>query len=292
MRFGRVHCSTSIHGKLRLFARLFLGGVVVNFKSDVAQSEFLTRTFSVQDATDKFESVLVFVGSSVVFSDRLLQLVKSEIAGVEVVHLAHLSQLDRLDPLMRSAVSLVIVDETSAPLPAELMAAARQMETGIQMVLAYRSVEKARELFLVGQNSAMQSSIRFLSMNVDIEAWIATLRLLVLGEAFVPSEILSGQFMQPQRPPPKTPCQRDTSESIARPAVTSTRQYPQLERLTARERQIIALIARGNKNRTIANELGLSVHTVKLHVHNIFGKLGVDNRTSATSMYLSQNPLP
>jgi DNA-binding NarL/FixJ family response regulator len=51
--------------------------------------------------------------------------------------------------------------------------------------------------------------------------------------------------------------------------------------LSAREQEVLALIAQGASNRTIAHELYLSVDTVKTHVRNVFQKLGVSNRTQA-----------
>lgn len=51
--------------------------------------------------------------------------------------------------------------------------------------------------------------------------------------------------------------------------------------LTEREREVLALIARGASNREIARELYLSVDTVKTHVRNVFRKLDVSNRTLA-----------
>jgi LuxR family maltose regulon positive regulatory protein len=53
--------------------------------------------------------------------------------------------------------------------------------------------------------------------------------------------------------------------------------------LSAREREIVDLIARGLSNKEIANTLGIGAETVKSHVKSIFMKLGVDRRTQAVA---------
>ena len=50
-----------------------------------------------------------------------------------------------------------------------------------------------------------------------------------------------------------------------------------------REREILQLIADGLTNQEIATRLYLSLHTVKAHARNIYGKLGVKNRTQAVA---------
>jgi DNA-binding NarL/FixJ family response regulator len=53
--------------------------------------------------------------------------------------------------------------------------------------------------------------------------------------------------------------------------------------LSAREVQVLRLVAGGMSNRRIAKELALSEKTVANHLTNIFNKTGVDNRASATA---------
>ena len=58
------------------------------------------------------------------------------------------------------------------------------------------------------------------------------------------------------------------------------------EPLTARELEILRLLAGGDSNKTMANRLGISVHTVKFHVSSILDKLGVSSRTEAVALGL------
>ena len=54
-----------------------------------------------------------------------------------------------------------------------------------------------------------------------------------------------------------------------------------IEALTAREHDVLLLVADGLPNRDIAARLAISDHTVKFHLASIFGKLGVSTRTEA-----------
>lgn len=53
------------------------------------------------------------------------------------------------------------------------------------------------------------------------------------------------------------------------------------EGLTAREREVLALLAEGLANKAIAARLGISEHTAKFHVNAILAKLGADSRAAA-----------
>ena len=56
---------------------------------------------------------------------------------------------------------------------------------------------------------------------------------------------------------------------------------PEPDLLTPREREVLALVARGMSNKRIARELGLAEKTVKTHVSHVLHKLGVADRTEA-----------
>ncbi|HSH83105.1 MAG TPA: response regulator transcription factor [Herpetosiphonaceae bacterium] len=55
--------------------------------------------------------------------------------------------------------------------------------------------------------------------------------------------------------------------------------------LTKREREVLALVAQGKRNRQIAEALTITEGTVEVHLHNIFGKLDVSTRTQAALFY-------
>lgn len=76
---------------------------------------------------------------------------------------------------------------------------------------------------------------------------------------------------------------------LVEPAITRqndhrNRQRLQSELLTVREAEIVRLVSEGLSNKHIARNLGVSEGTVKIHLHNIYQKLRVDNRTRLAAM--------
>lgn len=89
---------------------------------------------------------------------------------------------------------------------------------------------------------------------------IKSIRKVVEGEIWLDAKTTAAvmrQFASPSQPSPR---ERDQP------------------RLSNREREIVAFVAQGFKNREIAERMFISEQTVKNHLHNIFDKLGVSDR--------------
>jgi DNA-binding NarL/FixJ family response regulator len=68
---------------------------------------------------------------------------------------------------------------------------------------------------------------------------------------------------------------------LAKPSVIETELPPNLQNLTPREREVLALIAKGASNREIAQQLYISERTVKAHITSILSQLNLRDRTQA-----------
>ncbi|MCT7359722.1 helix-turn-helix transcriptional regulator [Thalassolituus pacificus] len=59
--------------------------------------------------------------------------------------------------------------------------------------------------------------------------------------------------------------------------------------LTSREQQVLELVSQGYSNKEIARQLHISLNTLKVHIRNLYGKIGVENRTEVLHKLLSQD---
>jgi DNA-binding NarL/FixJ family response regulator len=74
------------------------------------------------------------------------------------------------------------------------------------------------------------------------------------------------------------------SASLAVPAMIAGTSTQAMEPLTARELQVLQLVAQGLPNKGIARRLGISENTAKFHVASLCGKLGASSRTEAVTL--------
>ena len=83
-----------------------------------------------------------------------------------------------------------------------------------------------------------------------------------------------------------------TGETVLAPAITArliTRmRSPAEENLSAREVEVLQLIAKGKSNKEAGKALHISTATVKTHLIHIYNKLGVNDRTSAVTTALEK----
>lgn len=76
------------------------------------------------------------------------------------------------------------------------------------------------------------------------------------------------------------------SSQIARKVISSLQlnsKYDDAEVLSEREQEVLALIAKGFRNKEVADKLFISISTVKSHIHNIYEKLHVTSRIEAVN---------
>ena len=106
----------------------------------------------------------------------------------------------------------------------------------------------------------------FLLKDVPPEQLVSGIRAVVSGEALLAPSVT----------------RRMIEEFVRRPPSTAARPAPrELERLTAREREVLVLMAHGLSNAELAREFVVSEATVKTHVAHVLAKLGLRDRVQA-----------
>jgi DNA-binding CsgD family transcriptional regulator len=63
-----------------------------------------------------------------------------------------------------------------------------------------------------------------------------------------------------------------------------------LRELTAREHEILAMLATGASSSEMAEQVGIALPTIKRHIANIYSKLGCNNRVQASNVYHLGDP--
>ena len=229
----------------------------------------------------------IFVGNQVSFSDTLLNLVGSELPFVSFRRSATTSDIMFIEDDLAHSVQMIVIDETMWSDFVSNVPRLRQKFKNANIALAYRKVDTARQLMSASRETDTFGEIGYLPMNVQLDCWLSALRLLVHGERFIPNELLV-----------KTPV---AEVIIDRAALENTTDEGEADceltndglcgeaGLTSREMQVLKAVAEGKQNKIIASELSLSQHTVKLHIHHMMSKLGINNRTEAAIWYLGKH---
>jgi DNA-binding NarL/FixJ family response regulator len=115
----------------------------------------------------------------------------------------------------------------------------------------------------------------YLLKDAGPEALARAIRAVHRGEPLLGPEAAAVVMARVAGAPPPEPVDARPRDESVRPA------HPDLDRLTAREREVLAGLGRGLTNRELAAELFVSEKTVKTHVSSVLAKLRVPDRTRA-----------
>lgn len=106
------------------------------------------------------------------------------------------------------------------------------------------------------------------------EITMRAIQLVLSGGVYIPPHVLSGEAE-----PRDDASDSESEEKFQAPSSALN------DLLTRRQRQVFDLMAQGKSNKAIAEALGLTSGTIKMHVSRIFKVLGVENRTEAVTRY-------
>ncbi|HZU66606.1 MAG TPA: response regulator transcription factor [Ktedonobacteraceae bacterium] len=127
-----------------------------------------------------------------------------------------------------------------------------------------------RELIQAGLQAGAQG---YMLKDITAEQLATTIRVVAQGQVLLHPDVahkVLASFSSPSIEP-----------VVTTPAASAFAGASELLPLTEREREILALLARGASNREISETLYIASGTVKNHLSNILGKLGVRDRTQA-----------
>ncbi len=215
--------------------------------------------------------VIVLVGSLTRFSDRFMSMLSEEFADHQFLRFGRMDELESTSSSMLS-VEVIVFEESHVAAILSNPQAYLELAGTAQIAIAFSQAPVAAHFLKSRGCHPGLENVGLLPLNAQIEVWIAVMRLLLCGQVYLPQSVMSS--FPASEAGNTSPGKTLTADEGAR-----------LHNLTAREWEVLELVATGRQNKVIANELNLSEHTVKLHIHNVLRKLGLSNRTLATRWY-------
>ena len=184
-------------------------------------------------------------------------------------------------------VGLFLIDKAFLPGLDEKIRRHRDRHRHATVAVLFDDVESARADFPSICRSEFVRSV--LPMNLKLDVWLSVVGLLLRGGEYFPASLMR-RWPSPNRLRFRQPYAFALADPVAPPQAGMVEaQEADLNELTEREREVLRHVAQGTQNKMIASELGLSEHTVKIHIHNIIRKLRVRNRTEAAAVFLQSS---
>ncbi|MEX3006954.1 response regulator transcription factor [Hoeflea sp. TYP-13] len=229
------------------------------------------------------QRAVVFVGPHHNFAECIETALKHEIGGLDVVRYSDFKLLFEDIDNVRHRADLVIIDETMcAQAPSHLV----QLRDCFPSQVFCVAFNKPDLLTGYIHDSGLQGVIQsFLPMNMRLDIWLSAVQLMINGGEYIPPQFLAASQAGHNGADTNGATQTKENGSQKR---QQTQAASSADKLTAREIDVLKLVAKGYQNKLIAAELELSEHTIKLHMHHIIAKMGVSNRTEAAAIYLDK----
>ena len=183
------------------------------------------------------------------------ELVGEATDGAEAVRLAHELSPD------------VILMDLRMPNMDGLAAIERLRVEQPQVAVVILTTYNEDDLMLRGLRAGARG---YLLKDTDRETLLNTIRAAARGETLLKPEIMARLLSQ--------------AEPHSKP-------HSDLD-LTDREREVLAAVARGERSKEIAAQMGITERTVKAHLASIYNKLGVDSRAAAIAVASLRGLLP
>jgi len=218
---------------------------------------------------------IIYVGPSHGLSDCIVRNLEYELPEFVLIRLADFERMRAWCDDSEDEVRLVIVDDS---LCLQLKQSIDEFQERFPTQVICISFNRADPPNWCANELAAGGRIgSFLPMNLRLDIWLSAVRLMVNGGNYCPPEMMMDMLAQSEERAGEKQPARGRSKVKSDAAALG---------LTARETQVLSLVAQGFQNKNIAEELGLSEHTVKLHMHHIISKLGASNRTEAAGIFL------
>ncbi len=229
----------------------------------------------------------LFIGTALTFSGALLRIVEQEAGGAHAMRLDEMRGMPEARVARNHQVHKVFFDDRAAGDVLHNFDEYKAAFPEADWILAYRSPAAARGLLVARSQTPRLQSILLLPMTLPIYLWTSMLRLVLAGQLVVEGDLIgtpSSGESQPSLP--------HDHRKVTASGVRDAQSLPESRlasdlRLTQREKEVLELVSQGGRNKSIANTMSLSEHTVKLHLHNAITKIGARNRTEAATWYLS-----
>ncbi len=231
---------------------------------------------------------LVFVGGALEFPNTILRLVEQEAGGARALRLESLNDLRQLSLDRQHLVRNVVFDDRLATDVFANFDQYRGYFPGANWILAYRDPAIARHLLDERLVTPRLAPVLLLPMTLPICPWTSMLRLVLAGQFIAAGELISPTSAETAHASTAADKARQQMQSDIPEGPPSGRPVSGVG-LTQREKEVLAWVSQGGRNKSIAHSMLLSEHTVKLHLHNAITKIGARNRTEAATWYLSNH---